>query len=338
MTSAASRRSGSLRGQPGQLGRHRAGVERDAGAGPVDVVAPHALGQRRAPRPRRGGRTTGCPCRSGRPARSPGRRSAGRPSRRPRRPRRRRAGAWARASAQAMTSDVHQRSGSCSVQPTCGWVVVSSERASATRPSSPQRPTLVTVVPKSMVRITGRAPARATRPAVSAGVGVLVERAAHGHAGASAFHDVAHLVEHAVARRPSVSGPPRKRTGTPTLATTRATARWRSAPGRAAGTGTLITGAPMSWAMIGASTMASVSRRIRPSSHSSGSISASSPASLDCSSTWPSSSSAEAVSGSSMSMRVMCLTPVQPSAAARRHAGDQAVVELEDGAGQTRCG
>ena len=29
-------------------------------------------------------------------------------------------GAWARASAQAMTSDVHQRSGSCSVQPTCG--------------------------------------------------------------------------------------------------------------------------------------------------------------------------------------------------------------------------
>ena len=29
-------------------------------------------------------------------------------------------GAWARASAQAMTSEVHQRSGSCSVQPTCG--------------------------------------------------------------------------------------------------------------------------------------------------------------------------------------------------------------------------
>ena len=29
-------------------------------------------------------------------------------------------GACARASAQAMTSDVHQRSGSCSAQPTCG--------------------------------------------------------------------------------------------------------------------------------------------------------------------------------------------------------------------------
>ena len=29
-------------------------------------------------------------------------------------------GAWARASAQAMTSDVHQRNGSCSVQPTWG--------------------------------------------------------------------------------------------------------------------------------------------------------------------------------------------------------------------------
>ena len=35
--------------------------------------------------------------------------------------------------------------------------------------------------------------------------------------------------------------------------------------GSTAGTGTLITGAPMSWAMTAASTMASVSRRIRPS-------------------------------------------------------------------------
>ena len=69
-------------------------------------------------------------------------------------------GAWARASAQAMTSVVHQRNGSCSDQPTSGCVVASSERASAARPPSPHSPTLVTVVPKSMVRITGRAPAR----------------------------------------------------------------------------------------------------------------------------------------------------------------------------------
>ena len=78
-----------------------------------------------------------------------------------------------------------------------------------------------------------------------------------------------------------------------------------------------MTGAPMSWAMTEASTMASVSRRIRPWSHTSGSISASSPAALACSSTWPSSSSADAVIGSSMSIRVMCFTPDQPSAAAR---------------------
>ena len=59
---------GLVLGQPGQLGRHRAGVERDPGAGPVDVVAPHALGQPPRLGRGRGGRTTRCPCRSGRPA------------------------------------------------------------------------------------------------------------------------------------------------------------------------------------------------------------------------------------------------------------------------------
>ena len=78
-----------------------------------------------------------------------------------------------------------------------------------------------------------------------------------------------------------------------------------------------MTGAPMSWAMIDANTMASVSRRIRPWSHTNGSMSASSPAALACSSTWPRSSSAAAVIGSSRSIRVMCFTPDQPSAAAR---------------------
>ena len=62
-------------------------------------------------------------------------------------------GACARDSAQAMTTDVHQRSGSCSAHPACGWEVASSERVSATTPWSLHSPTLVTVVPKSMVRI-----------------------------------------------------------------------------------------------------------------------------------------------------------------------------------------
>ena len=80
---------GLVRRQPGQLRRHGAGVERNAGAGPVDVVATHLLGQR--------------PCLGGRPVVRPqdaladgvalaptrGRRSAGRLSTTPRPPRRR---------------------------------------------------------------------------------------------------------------------------------------------------------------------------------------------------------------------------------------------------------
>ena len=81
---------GLVLGQPGQLGGHRPGVERDPGAGPVDVVAPHALGQR--PRLERGAVVGPQDPLADRVAlaRSPGRRSAGRPSTRSRRPRRRR--------------------------------------------------------------------------------------------------------------------------------------------------------------------------------------------------------------------------------------------------------
>ena len=44
----AGRQPGRLvRGQPGQLGRHGAGVERDPGPGPVDVLAPERLGEDR---------------------------------------------------------------------------------------------------------------------------------------------------------------------------------------------------------------------------------------------------------------------------------------------------
>ena len=78
------------------------------------------------------------------------------------------AGASARASAQAMTTDVHQRSGSCSSHETWGCTVVSTALAIATNPSSLHNPTLVTVVPKSMVRIiTGvpaQPPGRPSRP------------------------------------------------------------------------------------------------------------------------------------------------------------------------------
>ena len=73
-------------------------------------------------------------------------------------------------------------------------------------------------------------------------------------------------------------GPPRKRTGTPTLATTRATASTRAGPGATSGTGTLSTGAPRSWATTAAKTIESVSRATAPSRHDRGSTSASSPA------------------------------------------------------------
>ena len=73
----------------------------------------------------------------------------------------------------------------------------------------------------------------------------------------------------------------------------------------------------MSCATTAANTMESVSRATRPSRHISGSISASSAADRACSSTRPSSSSAGEVRWSAMSIRVMCLTPVHPSAAAR---------------------
>ena len=108
-------------------------------------------------------------------------------------------GAWARASAQAMTSVVHQRSGSCSAQPTWGGVVVSSDRASATRPSSPHSADLG----DRRAEVDGEDHRPCTSPRDEAGhlgrVRVLVEGAPHGHAGAAALHDVAHLVEHAVA-------------------------------------------------------------------------------------------------------------------------------------------
>ena len=48
---------------------HGAGVERDAGAGPVDVVATHALGEGARLGRRRDGRTTRCPSRLARPRR-----------------------------------------------------------------------------------------------------------------------------------------------------------------------------------------------------------------------------------------------------------------------------
>ena len=94
-------------------------------------------------------------------------------------------------------------------------------------------------------------------------------------------------------------------------------ARWRSAPGATAGTGTLIIGAPMSWAMIAAITMASVSRRIRPSSHTSGSIESLELRLARLLEDLAQQLERGAVTGSSMSIRVMCFTPVHPSAAAR---------------------
>ncbi len=119
-------------------------------------------------------------------------------------------------------------------------------------------------------------------------------------------------------RRRSRRGPPRKSTGTPTLATMRATASTRAAPGATSGTGTLSTGAPRSWATMAAYTIESVSRAAWPSRHDKDSTSAVEPERrVPIRAPCPSSSRAGAVTGSARSMRVMCLTPVQPSAAAR---------------------
>ena len=94
-------------------------------------------------------------------------------------------------------------------------------------------------------------------------VRVLVQRPAHGHARTPTFHDVAHLVQHVVAARLGARTPEEEdrhadaghHPGDGALTV---------GAGLAVGTGTLMTGAPMSWAITAASTTASVSRRMPP--------------------------------------------------------------------------
>ena len=148
-------------GQPGQFGGHGAGVERDTRAGPIDVVAPHALGQQARLGPRPAGPTTGCPCRWGHPGPSRGRRSAGPPNRPPRRRRQR-----PRAPERAPRRRRSPRSSTNAAGPARSIPSAGGSRSARTGPARPDRsrprcPTLVTVVPKSMVRITKRAPASA---------------------------------------------------------------------------------------------------------------------------------------------------------------------------------
>ena len=141
--------------------------------------------------------------------------------------------------------------------------------------------------------------ASATSRAMVAGLGVLVHDPADGQAGGAAGHDVADLGQDAlpparVAGRAGAAAGARRagateeeHRDTPTLATMRATASTRAAPGSASGTGTFSTGAPMSWATTAAKTMASVSRAIRPSRHDRDSTSASRPGARARSSTVP---------------------------------------------------
>ena len=164
-------------------------------------------------------------------------------------------------------------------------------------------------------------------------VGVLIERATHRHAGAAAGHDVAHFVQHAA---PAGVGDrtAQKEHRDATLATTRATAGRRSAPGATAGTGTLITGAPRSWAITAANTIASVSRAhpaVAPQQRLDQGLE---PGEARLSKTWPSSSSAGAVRGRPCRSGSCASPPSTRPAARPGHAGHQPVVELEGRAGQ----
>ncbi len=64
----------------------------------------------------------------------------------------------------ASTTEVHHDPGSCSARPTSGRTVTNGARPNATSPSESHNAALVTVVPRSMVRITGRGRRRPTSP------------------------------------------------------------------------------------------------------------------------------------------------------------------------------
>ncbi len=227
------------------------------------------------------------------------------------------AGAMARASAQAMTTVVHQRNGSCSVQPTLGvrgHQLRTGERHQP--PVAPQRHLgdggpEVDGEDHRRVHEPGHR-ARPSRPGRDPGrwSGPWPCRRRHPPSRRAPRSSTG-------SRPPSPSGPPRKSTGTPTLATTRATARPALAPRLHRGDGHLHHGRAhvvrddgRQHDVVGVA--ADPSRRATP---------AAPPAPPDRPrgpvEHLPSSSSADAVSGSARSMRVMCLIPVQPSAAAR---------------------
>ena len=269
---------GLVLGQPGELGRHCAGVERDAGARPVDVVAPHALGQPRASAAARWSDhrmplPIGSPCRGDGDEGLPGPR-AGHDVDLGERLRRLGPGLGAGDDERSSTS----AAGPARSSRPAGCVVAQLGAGQRDQPAVAPEADLGDGRPE----VDGEDHRAVHQLRDQAGhlgrVGVLVERASHGHAGSPARHDVAHLVEDRGRVRPRCAGRRgrgRARRRWPPPGPPRAGARHRAPT---AGTGTLITGAPMSWAMTAASTMASVSRRIRPSCHTSGSIRASSSA------------------------------------------------------------
>ena len=118
--------------------------------------------------------------------------------------------------------------GSCSDRPGAGWAVVDrGARPGPPGPSSSHRTTLVTLVPRSRVRITGRARARPARSAMAAGTASW--RMARPMARPAPPPAMTSRASSRTRSGPHGRwGPPRKRTGTPTLATTRATASTRA--------------------------------------------------------------------------------------------------------------
>ena len=118
-------------------------------------------------------------------------------------------------------------------------------------------------------------------------------------------------------------------------ATMRATASMRADPGATSGTGHLEhRRAEVVGHDGGEHDRVGVARHPCRRAHDRGSTSASSSADRADSRTFPNSSRAGAVTGSVMSMRVMCLTPVHPSAHGLLDGRHEPVIELERAPGQ----
>ena len=147
-----------------------------------------------------------------------------------------------RTAAQAATRDVHHVSGSCSDRPGPGWTVSYRVPGPGVSPAVPSRrshrATLVTLVPRSRVRITRRArPRPASRRAAADGDGS--SRMARPTARPAPPPAMTSRASSRTSPPRPGGAHPRNSTGTPTLATTRPTASTRAPARRHVGDGHL---------------------------------------------------------------------------------------------------